>query len=294
MSEPAIPACAPADLSPRPPRSALPAHAVDTHFHIFGPATEYPYAAGRSYTPPDASLAQYEHLARRIGFTRAVVVHPSVYGTDTKRTLAILRETRMPMRGVVVIDETVSEHELLRMHNLGVRGARINLLFKAGVGFATARLLADRIRDLGWHLQFLVDVSEIDTLAIEIEALRLPAVFDHFGHVSAGKSIKNTGFQVLLSLVRDGRAWVKLSAPYRITTRQAPPYSDITPFAEALIAANPDRILWGSDWPHPSIAVAMPNDGDLADMAMSWTSDADIRQKFFVTNAERLYGFDPL
>lgn len=287
------PACAPADPAPRAPRIGLPAHAIDTHFHIFGPARDYPFAAGRSYTPLDASLADYEHLARQIGFSRAVVVQPSVYGADNKRTLAVLQEARMPMRGVVVIDETLTERELSRMHEFGVRGARINLVFTTGLRFATAQLLADRIRDLGWHLQFLVDVSQIENLAPEIEALRLPVVFDHFGHVPAGKGIRDRGFQSLVRLVREGLAWVKLSAPYRITTQPKPPFSDVTPFAEALVSANPDRILWGSDWPHPAITVPMPNDGDLADLAMAWVP-SDVRRKFFVTNAEQLYGFEPI
>jgi predicted TIM-barrel fold metal-dependent hydrolase len=179
------------------------------------------------------------------------------------------------------------------MHELGVRGVRINLVFKAGRGFDTARAIAGRIRELGWHLQFLVDVSTIPNLAERIRALHVPAVFDHFGHMQAAMGVENAGFQALRELVREGYAWVKLSGAYRITGETAPPYADVRPFAEALIEANADRVLWATDWPHPSIPVPMPNDGDLADMALDWTSDPNLRRKLFSTNAESLYGFDP-
>ncbi len=287
-----IPLCEPADPAPRAPKSPLPANAVDTHFHVFGPERDYPFAPGRSYSAPPAGLDDYERLAHRIGFTRAVVVQPSVYGTDNSRTLAALREARMPTRGVVVVDETLPDREWLDLHELGVRGVRINLVFKAGKGFATAAALADRVRDLGWHFQFLVDVSEVAGLAARVEALRAPAVFDHFGHVSTRKGIADAGFQSLLGLVREGIAWVKLSGAYRITGERHAPYADVRPFADALIGANADRVLWATDWPHPSIPVPMPNDGDLADMALAWTGDPEIRRKLFVANAERLYGFD--
>ncbi|BCG85630.1 GntR family transcriptional regulator [Mesorhizobium sp. 113-3-9] len=287
-----IPICEPADLAPRAPRSGLPANAIDTHFHVFGPRPDYPFASGRSYTAPDASLADYEHLARKIGFSRAVVVQPSVYGTDNRRTLDVLREARIPMRAVIVADETLPEREWLALHKLGVRGVRINLVFKAGNGLATARALASRIRELGWHLQFLVDVSTIADLADWVRALRVPAVFDHFGHVPTARGLADPGFQALLDLVREGSAWVKLSGAYRITGIPRPPYDDVRPFAEALLAANPERVLWATDWPHPAISVPMPNDGDLVDMALDWTTDPGLRRKLFVTNAERLYGFD--
>jgi predicted TIM-barrel fold metal-dependent hydrolase len=148
------------------------------------------------------------------------------------------------------------------------------------------------VRDLGWHLQFLADVSQLPGLAPKVEALRLPVVFDHLGHVPAGKGIQDPGFQDLLTLLRDGVAWAKLSGAYRSTTTHHPPYRDVAPFAQALIAANPDRVLWGSDWPHPSIPVPMPNDGDLVDMVMDWATDEALRRKLFVTNAEALYGFE--
>lgn len=290
-----IPRCDPADPQPRSPSTKLPVGTVDTHFHLFGPARDHPLDPSRGYTPPDASLVQYEHLAERLGFSRAVAVQPSVYGFDNSRILAAMREAKMPMRGIAVIEPHIAEEDLVRLHQQGIRGVRINAVFTAQAGFSIARPLADRVRHLGWHLQFLADVSQIADLAESVEALDIPVVFDHLGHVPAGKGIGDVGFQALLSLVRQGCAWVKLSGAYRVTTQQTPPpYADVTPFAEALVAANPERILWASDWPHPSISVAMPNDGDLVDMALGWVSDPNIRQKLFVTNAERLYGFKPI
>lgn len=290
-----IPSCTPPDFAPRRPGTKLPAGAIDTHFHIFGPSAQFPYAATRTYTPPEASLAAYEHLAEQIGFSRAVIVQPSVYGTDNSRTLSVLRETRIPIRAIIVIDDKVSDCDLQSFHDQGARGIRLNLIFNPGESFAIATKLADMIRDLGWHIQFLVDISQIADLASRIDALRLPVVFDHFGHVPMQKGLQDPGFQDALALVRHGTAWVKLSGAYRITSQNSmPPYHDVAPAAQAFIAANEDRILWGSDWPHPAISVPMPNDGDLADMAMSWVAEPALRQKFFVTNAEKLYGFEPI
>lgn len=266
---------------------------IDTHFHIFGPALQYPYAPGRTYTPPDASLAAYEHLASTIGIARGVIVQPSVYGTDNRRTLDAMRESALEMRALVVIDWEATDAELAALNEKGVRGIRINLIFNQRESFGIAARLADKVRDLGWHIQFLADVSQIPDLARAIEALRLPVVFDHLGHMPTSKGIQQPGFQDLLALLRGGIAWAKLSGTYRSTMRSLPPYSDVAPFAAALIAANPDRVLWGSDWPHPAISVPMPNDGDLVDMMMDWVTDKTLRQKLFVTNAEALYGFEP-
>lgn len=284
--------CAPADRAPRRPAVPLPAGTIDTHFHVFGPERDYPFAEGRSYSAPDASLEDYEHLARVLGFSRSVIVQPSIYGTDNSRTLDALSAARMPMRAIVVIDQQLPEAEWLRLHDLGVRGARINLVFKAGKGFETAAALAERISAFGWHLQFLVDVSTIHDLEASVSALGVPVVFDHFGHIPTWKGLGDDSFRALLRLVGKGIAWVKLSGAYRFTGHRLPPYRDVAPFADALVKANPDRILWATDWPHPSIPVPMPNDGDLADMAMAWVPDDATRRKLFVTNAEALYGFD--
>lgn len=272
----------------------LPSGTIDTHFHLFGPTRDFAYAAGRDYTPPDATAEDYLALARRLGFSRSVIIQPSVYGTDNSRTLSALEDPPMPMRGIVVVDRSVSHAELERMHGLCVRGIRINLLFGAGAGWDTARHLAPKLREMGWHIQFLVDVSTIADLRRQVAELGVPTVFDHLGHVPVARGVKDPGFETLLGLLKDGLSWVKLSGTYRITGETTAPYGDVAPFARALIEANPDRVVWATDWPHPAIRVPMPDDLVLARMALEWVADPALRRKLFVTNAERLYGFDPL
>lgn len=287
------PVCEPARAISRAPRSPLPPGTVDCHFHVFGPASEWPYAPARSYTPPDAPLADYEHLAQTLGIARSVIVQPSPYGMDNRRSLQAVAASRIPMRAVLVVEPGVTDAELAEFHRLGTRGVRLNLLFGAGLAMDTASTLAQRISELGWHLQFLADVSTIDDLPALVQRLRVPAVFDHLGHVPANKGIRNAGFQNLLALVREGRAWVKLSGTYRSTSRQTTPFEDTRPFVEALIGANPHQLVWGTDWPHPSIPVPMPDDTDLVDQFGEWVNDASLRQAIFVDNPERLYDFEP-
>jgi predicted TIM-barrel fold metal-dependent hydrolase len=271
----------------------LPPGTVDCHFHVFGPGNTWPYAPGRSYTPPDATLADYEKLAQTFGIARSVIVQPSPYGMDNRRSLQVMAESRLPMRAVLVVEPSVTDAELAEYHRRGARGVRVNLLFGAGLAIGTAGMLAQRIRELGWHLQFLADVSTIDELPGLVQRLRVPAVFDHLGHVPTRKGIGDTGFQNLLALVREELAWVKLSGTYRSTGLQATPYDDTRPFVDALIEANPRQLVWGTDWPHPSISVPMPDDTELTDQFGEWVSDATLRQAILVSNPERLYGFEP-
>jgi len=285
-------AVAPADAVVRPPSRRLPAGAVDAHFHILGPEHAYPYAARRLYTPPDASLDAYRHLAETLGIAGAVIVQPSVYGSDNRRTLDAMAALGMPMRAVVVVDEDVPDGELERLHALGARGVRINTVFSAEAGFAAARRLAERIRPLGWHIQFLTDISAVGDLPALVGPLGLPVVFDHLGHFDAGLGTDWRGFADLVGLMADGRAWVKLSGAYRTTCRQRLPYDDVRPIAEALIARAPGQLLWGSDWPHPSIPVPMPNDGPLLDMMLDWIGDGDIIETICVRTPRAFYGFD--
>jgi predicted TIM-barrel fold metal-dependent hydrolase len=284
--------CAPADPAPRSPGFRAPPDACDCHFHVFGPHELYPYAADRSYTPPDASVDAYRHLQRVLGVTRGVIIQPSVYGTDNSRTLAAAAELGPQVRIVSVIDDAATtDHDLEAMHRAGVRGVRLNLLFRGGISLGSARRIADRIRDLGWHIQLLADVTQFDALAAFVEALNVPVVFDHMGHVPPGTPTSNAGVQTLLSLLREDRAWVKLSGSYRLTGQRLPPYSDVTPLARALVGANSRRCVWGSDWPHPAIGVPMPNDGDLFDLLPVWVEDAAILQDVLVSNPARLYDF---
>lgn len=286
-----IPVCAGPDPAPRAPRFAVPPLACDTHAHVFGPAARYPYTPNRSYTPPDATFAQYRALLSTLGVERGVLVQPSVYGTDNRLLADTLRNAGPNFRGIAVLDATASDAELEALNALGVRGLRCNLLFRGGVAFADVEALARRVAPLGWHLQFLLDVSQFEHLEKRLSALPVDSVIDHMGHLPAAEGPKHPGFRALLSLLRQGRTWVKLSGSYRVTGQAAPPYGDVAPLARALIEAAPDRCVWATDWPHPQIPVAMPNDGDLMDQLADWAPDAETRRAILVDNPARLYGF---
>lgn len=283
--------CAPADPNPRTPRFSVPDNAVDCHAHIFGPVERYPYAPSRSYTPPDASLSDYQRVLGILGVKRGVLVQPSVYGFDNTCLVDALAKAGPDFRGVAVVHPRCGDVELDRLHALGVRGLRFNVLFGGGAALNEAWELGRRIRRLGWHIQLLLDVSVFDGFSAMVGDSPVPVVIDHMGHIPADLGTESAGFQTLLALLRERRCWVKLSAPYRLTRMSHPPYSDIVPLAKALVGAAPDQCVWGTDWPHPQIAVPMPNDGDLMDHLPDWIPDEETRRRVLVDNPARLYGF---
>ena len=234
------------------PAGALPPDACDCHVHVFGPPARYPFAAGRAYTPPEASFQSYQATMRGLGLTRAVLVQPSVYGTDNRAMLEAMRQGGDTVRGVAVIG-TQGDDDLAALDAAGVRGVRINTLFPGAPEIDDLDALAARIAPLGWHLQVLVDVAESAGLVTRLGRLPVATVIDHLGHMPAALGRDHRGFQDLLALLREGRTWVKLSAPYRLSAHGGPPYDDVRPFAEAVLEAAPDRVVWGSDWPHPAI-----------------------------------------
>jgi predicted TIM-barrel fold metal-dependent hydrolase/DNA-binding FadR family transcriptional regulator len=282
-----------ADPNPRPPRRlSVPPGAVDCHAHVFGPYAEHPLAEPRSYTPPEASLDAYLAMLDALGIARGVLVQPSVHGTDNRAMLAALRRAPGRLRGVAVIDADATDAELRALHEAGVRGVRANLLFAGGIGLAAAEALAHRIAPLGWHLQLLLPVGDMPDFADRLAALPVPIVVDHMGHTPPAAVSGNAGFAGLLRLVAEGRAWVKLSGAYRVTA-DGPPFGDVGPIARALVAANPGRCLFATDWPHPAIAWPMPNDGDLLDLLADWVPDAATRRRILCDNPAELYGFPP-
>lgn len=288
----APPACQGPDPEPRAPRLAAPAGTCDTHFHVFGPLDAFPYQPDRSYTPPAASVESFRRLQKTLGTSRCVIVQPSVYGTDNACTLEAMRRLGSGCRGVAVIDETFSEAQLESLHAVGIRGIRFNLLFRGGTGLDSLERLAARIAPLGWHVQLLLDGRDLPGLSATLRALPVDIVVDHMGHAPASLGVAHPGNQALLDLVRGGRCWVKLSGAYRISGETVP-YADVAPLARALIAAGPERMVWGSDWPHPAITCPMPNDADLFDLVGDWTDDPAQRQKILAGNAAVLYGFPP-
>lgn len=294
-ASPAPPTCQAWDPRPQPPRETPPAEACDCHAHVFGPVARYPLAAGSRYTPPEAPLAAYLAMLDALGVARGVLVQPSVYGTDNRAMLDALadaaRDAPGRLRAVAVVDPQVADAELDRLHAAGVRGVRLNLLQGGGPGLAAADRLAPRLAERGWHLQLLVDVSDFAPGLAALDRLPVTLVLDHMGHMSAARGLDHPGFRELLALLRDGALWVKLSAAYRLTARDRAPYDDVVPFARALIAANPARVVWATDWPHPMVDIAMPNDGALLDALADWAPEPELRRRILVDNPAALYGF---
>ncbi|HEV2675113.1 MAG TPA: amidohydrolase family protein [Aliidongia sp.] len=285
---------------------AMPAGACDTHVHVFGPAAQFPYAPHRGYTPDNASVSDLLTLHGLLGLERVVLVQPSPYGTDNRRLLAALRELGSRARGIAVIDADASLADLSAMHEAGVRGARVNLESEGqhdpSLALDGLRQVAARVAPLGWHVQTYASLSVIAALHDAILDLPVPLVIDHFGRASAAGGVDQPGFAALLSLVASGRVLVKLSAPCRISSR--PDYADAGTIARALIAAGPDHLLWGTDWPHtstrrdPSRATTAiepfqpEDDGRALDRLHEWVDgDRDLLRRILVRTPARLYGF---
>jgi len=291
-----IPACPP-PREPIKPRNPPPPGACDTHAHVFGPASKFPYAGDRSYTPPDAPLEKYLAMLDTVGCARGVLVQGSAHGRDNLAMLDALARQPVRLRGVAVADENVPLAELRRWAKLGVRGLRFNhffrggqLHYRGGVTLESARALAPLMAELGWHMQLWIDVKDLPETIPIIKSLKLPVVIDHMGRTDAGADVSAPGFQSLLHLVGEGGCWVKVSGAHRVS-QKSPDYPDARALHEALVRANPERLVWGSDWPHPRMEGEMPNAGHLFELFHDWTPDAAIRQRILVTNPARLYGF---
>jgi predicted TIM-barrel fold metal-dependent hydrolase len=279
----------------------VPQGACDCHVHVFDPEN-FPYDVGRLYTPPPASIPDLCNLQVALHFDRAVIVAPSVYATDNSCTIDAVRRLGPRARGVVVIDESVGTCALDDMAAAGVRGARLNLESARDTDAVAAGrsldIIANRLRGRDWHIQIDTRLSVITALKNDIAALPYPVIVSHFGRAQAALGPGQPGFDDLLGLVRSGRVYVKISAPYR-TSDKSPDFSDMAPLAQALVAANSDRVLWGSNWPHPgrgltptAIASPYPNDdGGVLNLLPTWVPDSTIRAKILVDNPARLYGF---
>jgi predicted TIM-barrel fold metal-dependent hydrolase len=269
---------------------AIPHGACDCHAHVVSADERYPLVDNRSYTPPPAPEEDYLAMLDGTGMDRGVLIQISVYGTDNRYMLDVLSRHPRRLRGIVVVDADIAEQELLRLHALGVRGIRLNVLFGGGIGMAALERLADKIAPLGWHVQLLLDARHLPELLPRITKLAAPVVVDHMGHMPAELGVEHPGFQALLSLVRDHGGWAKLSGAYRIDAEQ-PAYPHAARFAEALIAAAPQQLVYGSDWPHVAVPHAMPNTGRMRNLIGEWIDDDALRRLILVDNPARLYGF---
>jgi predicted TIM-barrel fold metal-dependent hydrolase len=283
---------APPDPNPRPPSFRPPALACDAHCHIFGPAAKFPYAADAPYWPPDAPFEALKKLHSILGIERAVIVHASCHGADMRVTLDAIARSEGRYRGTAIIDESYGDEEFRRMHEGGIRGVRFNFVKHLGgrPDMAFFDRTVARLEEMGWHLILHLDAGDIVELRAKLEAIRVPMVIDHMGRVKAAQGLGQEPFKVLLAFMRNPNTWVKVCGAERVSS-EGPPFHDALPFARALIEAAPDRILWGTDWPHPNVGRHMPNDGELVDLFALMAPEPALQQKILVDNPARLYAF---
>ena len=274
----------------------LPQGACDCHCHVFGPAARFPYAEPRSYTPDDAPLEAYLALLNRLGFDRGVLVQPSAYGRDNAAMLDALTHEPKRLRGVGVGGSELDRATLKAWHAAGVRGLRANEFrrdgkpyYQNGVTLAELEPLLPLIAELGWHLQLWIDARDLPELGPRLARVPVPIVVDHMGRMEHHRGINHPGFQALLRGVGDGRLWAKLSGIYRLGATP-PDYLEAKPFHDALVAANPANLVWGTDWPHPRPEGPLPDAMRLRDVFLAWTSGANARA-ILVDNPARLYDF---
>ena len=288
------PLCPPHDPHPRRPRVAVPPNACDCHAHVFGPGNRYPFTPHGLYTPADALPGDFRHMLDALGLTRGVLTQPSVYGTGNDAMLDAIKRDPERLRGIAVVPYDVAREEIERLHEAGVRGVRCNIVdLKFGKGqlpIDNLKTLAARMAPFGWNIEFLMHVNEFPDLDRQFADFPVPVVFGHLGYVPTKEGTETEGFKALLRLMRDGRAWVKLTAPYRLTLSHLP-YPDVDAAARILVDMAPERLLWGSDWPHVFIKSPVPNDGDLLDLLAHWVPDEMMRERILVANPTELYDF---
>ena len=275
--------------SPKP-RLVAPPGTCDTHMHFYD--RRFPTAPTALITPPDAGVGAYREMCRRLGIERTVVVQPTTYGRDNRCTLDAMAALGRNARGIAVVDETVADAELDRLTRAGVRGVRFHMLPGGALAWESLEAIAARVQACGWHIQLQLDGREF----VEREALirRFPGtlVIDHTGKFLEPVAPDHAAFKVLLRLVDNGRTYVKLAAPYEVSKVGPPHYDDVGALAKALVRAAPERMLWASNWPHPSApADRRPDDAALLDVLLDWVADDAARRRILVDNPARLYGF---
>ncbi len=282
---------------PKKPRTPPLPGAWDAHAHVFGPADKFPYTPGRGYTPPDAPAEKFIALLDHNGCERGLVVQGNAHGYDNRVVVDAISRYPQRLRGVAITDTRIEPATLRDWHKLGMRGLRFHLFEKKqryvrGVGLDVFEVFRKTMIELGWVMQVFCDWQLMADMAPTLRAIArdLPVIVDHYGMMDAARGVDEPNFQALLKVVGEGAAYVKVSAPYRIST-QFPDYADARALHEALLRANPERLMWGTDWPHPSIAAdVMPDDGHLLDLLFDWTPDEAMRRKILVETPERLFG----
>lgn len=283
---------------PHAPAAALPANACDTHSHVFGPYERFAFSTASSYPPPLAPFDTYLAMLDTIGARRGVLVQPAPYGTDNTALADALVRGKGRIRGVAVLDANADDATLTALERSGVRALRFNEMpvaqtgkpYPGSVGMSAALALASRMRDIGWHAQVWARCVDVPSIADKLANLGLPVVFEHMGCFDPALGTGHADFQNLLALLREGRIAVKL-AVCRVS-KQAPHYTDLRPFHDSMIEANPRQLLWASDWPYVRMGDAAPDVGALLDTFTEWVDDAAIRKAILVDNPARVYGFE--
>jgi predicted TIM-barrel fold metal-dependent hydrolase len=278
----------------RPTRFTPPTLACDAHCHVFGPSSKFPFSPRRTYSPPDSGIDDFEHLQKRLGLSRAVFVQASCHGTDNAAMVDAIQRGQGRYAGVAMIDDTFNDDDLHYLHENRVRGIRFN--FVAHLGGApdleTFWRLVRRVEPLGWHIVLHFDAKDLSAYGELLDQMPVPYLIDHMARVPAVDGVDQEPFQQLLNLMRtDERCWVKISCAERLTADKTAPFDDVIPFARALVDAAPNRLLWGTDWPHPNMAT-MPDEGALLDLLADYVPDEATRNQILVDNPQRLYDFD--
>jgi predicted TIM-barrel fold metal-dependent hydrolase len=282
--------CLAPEPNPTAPSFAMPANATDCHMHMFGTAPQYPYVDDRDYTPPEASVETVRKLYATLGIARVVGIQPSVYGTDNRCQLEFGAALGMPFRAIIVPAADLTDGDLDRLHQQGVRGIRYILAHPGGLDLASLERSADRCRERSWHLEFLVKGPQLIELEERVAKLSCPVSFDHMAFINPANGVAQPAFQALLRLLHNGNTWAKFSGAYR-AAGQAERYEALLPLAQAMVDINPDRIVWGSDWPHVGQMKQMPKTTPLLNLLQDWAPSDELRRKILVDNATALYGF---
>jgi 2-pyrone-4,6-dicarboxylate lactonase len=291
LTTPPKPTAAP-DPHTRKPKFRPPPLACDAHCHIFGPGAKFPYDPKAAYVPPDAPFEALQRLHSLLGFERAVIVHASCHGPDMRVTLDAIARSNGRYRGTAIIDESYTEKDFERLHEGGIRAVRFNFVRHLGgrPELSFFQKTVQRIAPLGWHLILHLDAEDLSEFDALFRKVPIPMVIDHMGRVKAAAGLAQKPFKVLLEWMKHDKFWVKVCGPERVSS-MGPPFSDAVPFARALIEAAPERILWGTDWPHPNVGKHMPNDGDLVDLFAQMATTPALQKQILVDNPARLYGF---
>jgi 2-pyrone-4,6-dicarboxylate lactonase len=280
------------DPDPSKPEFRAPPGAVDAHCHVFGPGDVFPYAPERKYTPADAPAAKLFELRDFLGFQRNVIVQATCHGADNRALLDAIARSNGRARGVATVRADVSQSELAALHAGGVRGVRFNFVKRLAdaVPQATLTAIAERIAPLGWHIVIYFEAADLPQLQDFISSLPTTVVVDHMGRPDVGKSVDGPEFGLFLRLMREHpNIWSKVTCPERLSKSGPPGYHDVVPFARRVVESFPDRVLWGTDWPHPNLKTHMPDDGKLVDFIARIAPTAELQRKLLVDNPVRLY-----